>query len=704
MVLFEEESRVDGTAQQSERVNEPGTLEVQLNHARRELSNTRDHLRKIIEEHESTTEELRAANEEARSSNEELQSTNEELRTAKEELQSSNEELTTVNDELKQRFHDLDLATNDLSNILSAATIPIVMVGMDLRVRRFTPAAERLLGLVPADTGRPMPDLHLKFHVPDLKDVLTETIRTLEVQQRRAESRDGRWFNLSFRPYRTTDERIDGAVITFIDIDESTRALEEAERARKFAEGIVETVQHPLLILDSNLRVIRATEAFYKTFQVIREDTVGYTIDDLGSGQWQVPELRRLLQQALTRDVPFRDLEITHNFPHIGPRTMRLNARRIGSDAAGHTVLLALEDITDRREAAEIQYRRLFESAKDAIVVLESPSGIVVDVNPFLLEISRYSRADMLGKRFAELPPFLDAEEGRRLVPETLERGVARYDSVVMSARDGRQMIVEMIANGYRVKDRDLIQVNIRDVTERRRMEEDLRRSNLDLQQFAFAASHDLQEPLRTVISFLELFERQNRGKLGPEADQQIKYITTAADHMKHLVLDLLGFSQVVRADLNLITVSAEAILATTLLNLQLAIRSSDARITFDHLPVIEADQTQFVQLLQNLISNSIKYRGAEPPRIHLSAREAGPEWVFSLQDNGIGIDPRYADHIFAVFKRLHGREYPGTGIGLAICKRIIERHNGRIWVESQPGKGSTFYFTVPKRESLKLG
>jgi light-regulated signal transduction histidine kinase (bacteriophytochrome) len=139
-------------------------------------------------------------------------------------------------------------------------------------------------------------------------------------------------------------------------------------------------------------------------------------------------------------------------------------------------------------------------------------------------------------------------------------------------------------------------------------------------------------------------------------------------------------------------------------LNLQLALRSSDARITFDHLPIIEVDQTQFVQLLQNLITNSIKYRGAEPPRIHLSAREAGPEWVFSLKDNGIGIDRRYADHIFAVFKRLHGREYPGTGIGLAICKRIVERHNGRIWVESEPGKGSTFYFTVPKRESLKLG
>jgi len=134
------------------------------------------------------------------------------------------------------------------------------------------------------------------------------------------------------------------------------------------------------------------------------------------------------------------------------------------------------------------------------------------------------------------------------------------------------------------------------------------------------------------------------------------------------------------------------------LLNLQLAIESSHDRITFDHLPVVFVDESHLVRLLQNLISNSIKYRGKEDPRIHLSVHEAGPEWVFSIKDNGIGIDMRFADHIFTVFKRLHGREYPGTGIGLAVCKRIVERHGGRIWVESEPGKGSTFYFTLPQK------
>ncbi len=675
------------------------SAELQVSRVQRELAQTKDYLRKVIEQHEATTEELRASNEEARSTNEELQSTNEELRTAKEQLQSSNEELTTVNDELKHRNSELDLASNDLSNILNAATIPIIMVGMDFRLRRFTPAAERLLGMASSDIGRTITEIHYPFHLPYLKEMLVETLQSLTVQQRQIQDRDGRWYKLSVRPYRTVDDRIDGAVMTFIDIDDATRALEQAERAREFSEGIVETVQHPLLVLDSDLRVVRATGAFYNTFGVRPEDTLGRTIDDLGNGQWKGSDLRRLLEQALLRDVPFRDLEITHAFPHIGTRTMRLNARRTPAIDATFRLLLAIEDVTERREAAEIQYQRLFESAKDGIIVLESPSGIVVDVNPYILELSRYSKAEVLCKPFREIPLFLDVEEGRRLVPETIECGTVRYDSVPVRTRDEREVIVEIVANSYRVKERSLIQVNIRDVTEKRRSEETVRRSNLDLQQFAFAASHDLQEPLRTITNYLELFQRQHEGKLGTQADEQIHFIAGAADHMRHLVLDLLGFAQVARTEVKRTEVSVEAALSSVLMSLQMAIDSSQARITFDHLPVVYADETQLNQLLQNLISNAIKYRAEEAPRIHLSAREAGPEWVFSVQDNGIGMDMRYAEHIFTVFKRLHGRRYPGSGIGLAICKRIAERHGGRIWVESEPGQGSTFYFTLPKQE-----
>jgi two-component system, chemotaxis family, CheB/CheR fusion protein len=676
---------------------ESSVLEFQLAQARRELDEAREYLRKVVEQHEVAIEELRAAHEEVQSSNEEMQSTNEELRTAKEELQSSNEELRTVNDELNNRNNELAAVNNDLNNVLFAVNIPIVMVGMDFRIRRYTPAAQRLLNTVPTDLGRPINDVHYAIEVPGLKSMLADAIRTLVVQQSKVRNRDGKWFSVDVRPYRTTDDRIDGAVITFLDIDEVTRALEAAEAARDLAEGIVETVQHPLLVLDHEFRIRRVTSAFYNDFQVTPEETLGRSIFSVGNAQWNTPQLRTLLEEALIRDVSFRDLDIEHEFPGIGKRTMRLNARRIsGRDRTSHTLLLAIEDLTERKEAAEIQYRRLFESAKDGIIVVDGSSGQIMDVNPYFLELTRYSRPEIVGKEFWEIPPFRKAEEGRRLVPEAREREVTRYDSVRLQAHDGRQLLVDMIANRDRVKGQLLIQVNIRDVTERRRAEDDLRRSNLDLQQFAFAASHDLQEPLRTVINQVQLLQEEYGAKLDPEADEIIQFITSATDRMRHMILDLLNYSQIARATLALAPTNVEAVLATAMSNLQLAIANAAARITFDPLPTVWMDQTQLLQLLQNLIGNALKYRRADPPVIHLFASHAGNEWIIAVKDNGLGIEPRFHNHIFTVFKRLHGREYPGTGIGLATCNRIVERHGGRIWVESEVGKGSTFFFSVP--------
>ena len=698
-MLFEPAPAPEGSAGPGPRqvAPEPSNLQMQLEHAQREVVQSRDYLRKIIEQHEAANEELKAANEEVRSSNEELQSTNEELRTAKEEMQSSNEELMTVNDELKHRNDELNAANSDLSNVFNAVNIPIVMVSLDLRLRRFTPAAERLLNMLSSDIGRLITDIRFAIDVPGLGGMLADSIQTLAVRQCLAQSREGRWYSVTVRPYRTIDDRIDGAVVTLLDVDDVTRSRERAENARDFAEGIVESVQHPLIVLDTDLRIQRATAAFYNTFQLTPEETEGRLIGELSNQQWRIPNLRSLLEEALHRDIPFRDLEVDHDFPRIGRRSLRFNARRIvGRDSTPRTVLLAIEDVTDRKEAAEIQYRCLFESAKDGFLLLDSESGHVIDVNPFFTELTRYPRADIVGRVFGEIPPFLSAEEGHSLVPEARERDVARYDSVRLLARDGRELFVDILANRYRVRDQWLIQVNIRDVTGRKRTEEQLRRYNLDLQQFAFAASHDLQEPLRTITIYLELLKRDFLGKLGADTEEKIGFVTTAAARMRQMVLDLLAYSQVSQAEREVERFSVEAVLATTMLNLQLAIDNTGAIITFDDLPVVAADPTQLGLLFQNLISNAIKYRREEPPRIHIAARPAGAEWIFSVQDNGIGIDPKHSDQIFTVFKRFHRSDYPGTGIGLAICKRIVERHGGRIWVDSELGKGSTFYFTLP--------
>ena len=240
-------------------------------------------------------------------------------------------------------------------------------------------------------------------------------------------------------------------------------------------------------------------------------------------------------------------------------------------------------------------------------------------------------------------------------------------------------------------------------VEARQKLEEsvaELGRSNADLQQFAYVASHDLQEPLRMVSSYTQLIARRYQGKLDADADEFIAFAVDGANRMQRLILDLLAYSRVNTAGRQFEPTAMETVLKAALNNLTNAVKESQAIITHDPLPAVMGDDKQLAQLFQNLLSNAIKFSGAQPPRIHISAKQTDGEWLFSVRDHGIGLDPQYADRIFVIFQRLHTREeYPGTGIGLAICKKIVERHGGRMWVESELGKGATFYFTLRDEE-----
>jgi len=242
------------------------------------------------------------------------------------------------------------------------------------------------------------------------------------------------------------------------------------------------------------------------------------------------------------------------------------------------------------------------------------------------------------------------------------------------------------------------------DVTSQKEIEErleesrdELERSNKELEQFAYVTSHDLQEPLRKIKSFTELLARRYQGQLDEKGDKYISYITGGATRMQGLINDLLTYSRVSTRGKKFTSTSAETVLESALSNLQVATRESGAQVTHDPLPFIKADPTQMLQLFQNLVGNAVKFRGELAPKVHVSVKEDGDRWLFRVRDNGIGLDMKQAERIFQVFQRLHPRgEYPGTGIGLAVCRRIVERHGGRIWVESEPGKGSTFFFTIP--------
>jgi two-component system CheB/CheR fusion protein len=318
---------------------------------KRETNQLREQLRSLIEEHETTTEEFKSAHEEVLSANEELQSTNEELETAKEELQSTNEELTTLNEEMQNRNAELGSANNDLLNLLGHVDIPVVMVSNDLRIRRFTPPAQKLLNLLPGDIGRRLGEIRPNLDVEDLESMAHEAIRRAAPQERQVRTNEGGWQMLYVRPYKTWDNRIEGAVISLQDVDNLKRSLDQT---REYADTIVESAREPILVLDARLQVTAANPAFYRVFDVSREETERRLIYELGNGQWNIPKLRELLEEIVPRNSRVDDFEMSHDFPHLGLREMLLNARRVEMQPGHPFILLAIEDVTEkgRRGAA----------------------------------------------------------------------------------------------------------------------------------------------------------------------------------------------------------------------------------------------------------------------------------------------------------------------------------------------------------------
>ena len=384
---------------------------TELGELRQELDAAQRHLQGVAEEHASVVEEFQAANEEIQSSNEELQSTNEEIETSKEELQSLNEELITLNDELRGRNTEADHLNDDLKNLLSAMHVPVIMVGTDLHIRRFTAGAERMMNVIPTDIGRPIGDMKSNIDVGNIEEIITHVIDTLEVTEREVRDGTGHWYMMHVRPYRTLDNKIDGAVIVYHDIDARKRAAEQLDDARRFAEAIVQTVREPLLVLDGNLCGVSANRAFYESFGVSSDNTMTRSLFEFAGGEWNIPTLRVLLERVLLTGEPFDDVEVEHDFAIGGHRTMLLNARRIGSQHNGPPlILLAIEDVTERKTAG-VQLTRANAELVARADELEATS---VELRGKTVEAlaSNRAKADFLATMSHELRTPLNAIAG----------------------------------------------------------------------------------------------------------------------------------------------------------------------------------------------------------------------------------------------------------------------------------------------------
>ena len=496
------------------------------------------------------------------------------------------------------------------------------------------------------------------------------------------------------------------------DITERIRAEEALRQSHDQLHAIYDSTLDGLLVTDiETKRFLRTNPAMCRMLGYSEEEILSISVMEIHPPD-ALPAILEQFQALADGRLPVAE----------GAALLAKDGTVLRADISGKCVVYDgrpciigfFHDITTRKRAEQelVENRQrlagIVGSAMDAIISMDAAQRIVL-FNAAAEKMFRCSAAEAIGQPLERFIPerFRAAHAGHvRAFGEagTTSRAMGRLTSLSALRADGEEFPMEASISQGEVRGQKVFTVILRDITDRKRVEEALQRtaeelvrSNKDLQQFASVASHDLQEPLRTVTGFVQLLQKKYKNQLDPKADQFIEFVVDGAKRMETLIKDLLAYARVGSQGLELAATDAGAALRQAVHNLSMSIQETAAEITYGELPTVRADAGQLVQLFQNLLGNALKFRGEAPPRIHVDACRNEDHWLFSVRDNGIGIAPESLDRIFLIFERLHTRtQYPGTGIGLAICKRIVDRHGGRIGVESEPGRGTTFNFTLP--------
>lgn len=492
--------------------------------------------------------------------------------------------------------------------------------------------------------------------------------------------------------------------------------VQESAGAEERMRSVVNHVVDGIISIDDQGTVTTFNPAAERIFGYIAEEIVGRNINLLMPEPYHSEHDGYIASYLRTGQAKIigigREVVGRRKDGTTFPMDLAISAFRSGQ---GRFFTGIVRDITDRKLAeeelrqAEERMRSIVDHVIDGIITIDEP-GTVQSYNPAAERIFGYSTSEVIGQNVKMLMPEPFHSEHDGYLANYVQSGVAKIigigREVVGRRRDGSTFPMDLAVSEFHLGQRRYFTGIVRDISDRKHAEshlmetaQELARSNLDLEQFAYVASHDLQEPLRAVAGCVQVLKKRYQGQLDDRADELIAHTVDGVSRMQALINDLLSYSRVGTQGKAFEPCDCNVILNQALANLKAAIDESKSVITHDELPVADADVAQLTQLFQNLIGNAIKFRGQQPCRIHVAVRPVDGDWMFSIQDNGIGMQPEYFDRIFVIFQRLHTRtEYPGTGIGLAICKKIVERHGGHICVESEPGEGSTFSFTIPAR------
>ena len=511
-------------------------------------------------------------------------------------------------------------------------------------------------------------------------------------------------------------ESAEGILVTAAIRDISVRKAADKHLAQMEGRyrGLLEAAPDAMVVVKPAGEIVLLNVQAEKQFGYRRDELVGQKVKNIipeGFAERMIADGTRTPAEALAQQIG-TGIELSGRRKDGTEFPIEIMLSPLES-AEGILVTAAIRDISVRKAAEkhlaqmEGRYRGLLEAAPDAMVVVNQ-GGEIVLLNVQAENQFGYSRDELVGQRVTNIIPEGFAErlvaDALRSTEDALAQQIGTGIEIIGRHKNGSEFPIEIMLSPLESAEGILVTAAIRDITKRKKAEanlfnkmEELNRSNEELGQFAYIASHDLQEPLRMVASYTQLLSRRYKGKLDADADEFIAFAVDGASRMQRLIQDLLAYSRVGTKGRDLTDTSSEDAFEQSLLNLRGAIKESGALVTHDPLPEVIADETQLTQLFQNLIGNAIKYQKPGIPEVHISAAKNGAEkWVFSVTDNGLGIDPQYFERIFGMFQRLHKREeFAGTGIGLAICKKIVERHGGSISIESEPGRGSTFSFAL---------